>query len=258
MISQHTSNFAKAFLSYGEAFRFIKKHRLTYYYLFPIAFTFLIIATGWHGTSLITSYILQLMSSNISWEFMGSGFLQETLRVLIWITFRIFFFLIISYLGGYIILIMMSPVFSSISVKTISILTGRKHKDTLQSIVNSAARGVILAVRNLLIEISLTIVLLIGSFIPIIGTLAPPLTIGVTAYYYGFSFTDYAIEQYNYNLKDSIRLMRRNRIIVLGVGLPFTLVLSIPFIGTFLSVFISLQATVAAAITAHRSMLTAK
>lgn len=258
MVLQHIKNFKNALASYSEGYGFIKKHRLNYYYLFPIIFIVVVISAGWQGTTAVTNHLIGMITDAVDaagWTFDRAGFLIGAIKVVVWITLRIFFFLIISYLGGYFILILMSPVFSSISNRTMAILDSGAVAENRSSLIGSALRGMVLAVRNLLVELGLTIILLIAGFIPVIGSVSPFLAVGVTSYFYGFSFIDYAVEQRNLNISQSIRLMRNHRAEVLGIGLPFTLLLSIPFIGPYLAVFVSVQATVAATITAHRAIL---
>lgn len=248
---------AQGISAYGEAFKLMRTHGLRYFYLFPLLLTILLIVSGWQGTSWLTSTALDTLhqwSGMENWQFWGSQVLTVVVKWSIWIFFRLLFFLTLSYVGGYIIIMLMSPVYSWLSEKCTHILTGHTQHFSLSNLINSVIRGIFLALRNLLIELGLTILLIILGFIPIVGLISAPSLLAVTSYFYGFSFLDYTLEQYRLGIRRSTRTIMQHKGEALGVGLPFTLVLSIPFIGSFIAAFLSVPAVVAATIVAHRDI----
>ena len=58
-----------------------------------------------------------------------------------------------AYLGGYLIIIMMAPVFAIISEKTEQILSGNSNPFQWAQFFKDIRRGILLALRNLSIEI---------------------------------------------------------------------------------------------------------
>ncbi|MGV8826691.1 MAG: EI24 domain-containing protein [Breznakibacter sp.] len=241
--------------AYGEAFSFIRKHQLGYYFLFPLSLSILLVVSGWQGTTWLTTLALEQLNSALNfeqWTFWGASILVFIIKSFIWLTFRILSLLIITYLGGYVIIILMSPVYALLSEKTAALLSQTEIPFSINQFISDIFRGVLLAIRNLLIETSLTILLLIFSFIPVIGLASAPAMLLITSYFYGFAFIDYSLERQRYGIKQSIQKISNHKGEAIGIGLPFTLVLSVPFIGSFAAAFLSIPAVVAATLMSTR------
>jgi len=178
-------------------------------------------------------------------EFWGSGLLKTIMDAFVWLTFKIMFFLLFAYLGGYIIIIIMSPVFSYLSERTEKIKTGVDYPFSFVQLLKDVLRGIIIALRNFSIELVLTILMFILSFIPIIGWFAAIILFFISAYFYGFSFMDYALERKKLNLKQSVQFMRENKGIVIANGFVFSLCLIVPFCGVSFSSFAAIISVVA-------------
>jgi len=234
--------------TYSEALGFIFKKKLAWFFLFPLAFNILLF---WFGWDMVNEYsdaakiYLQNQFELKQGDFWGSGFLKTVMDAFVWLTFKIMFFLLFAYLGGYIIIILMSPVFSYLSERTEKIKTGVDYPFSLRQLVKDVLRGVIIAVRNFSIEVILTLLMFILSFIPIIGWLAAIILFFISAYFYGFSFMDYALERKKLNLRQSVKFMRENKGIVIANGFVFSLCLIIPFCGVSFSSFAAIISVVA-------------
>jgi len=234
--------------TYSEALSFIFKKKLAWFFIFPLIFNILLF---WFGWDMVNEYsdaaklYLQNQFELKQGDFWGSGFLKTMMDAFVWLTFKIMFFLLFAYLGGYIIIILMSPVFSYLSERTEKIKTGVDYPFSTRQLVKDVLRGVIIAVRNFSIEVILTLLMFILSFIPIIGWLAAIMLFFISAYFYGFSFMDYALERKKLNLRQSVQFMRENKGIVIANGFVFSLCLIIPFCGVSLSSFAAIISVVA-------------
>ena len=244
-------DFSFGLRTYSEALSFIFKKKLAWFFLFPLAFNILLF---WFGWDMVNAYsdaakiYLQNQFELQQGDFWGSGFLKTVMDAFVWLTFKIMFFLLFAYLGGYIIIILMSPVFSYLSERTEKIKMGIDYPFSMRQLVKDVLRGVIIALRNFSIELILTVLMFIVSFIPIIGWLAAIMLFFISAYFYGFSFMDYALERKKLNLKQSIQFMRENKGIVIANGFVFSLCLIIPFCGVSLSSFAAIISVVAGTI----------
>lgn len=257
MLFSKIESIKNCILAYKEAFSFIRMHRLGHFFLFPAAFSLLLIISGWQGTSWMTNMVLEKIHSGLNidnWDFWGASVLVFTVKSIIWIAFRLLFILIITYLGGYIIIILMSPVYAYLSGRTAAIITQKETPFDLQHFISDIFRGVLLALRNLLLEGAFTIILLILGCFPVIGFFSAPAMLLITAYFYGFAFIDYSLERNRYGIRRSIKVISKHKGEAIGIGLPFTLVLSVPFIGSFAAAFLSIPAVVAATIVSQRNM----
>lgn len=234
--------------TYSEAMHYIFRKKLAWFFIFPLLLNVLLFWFGWEYIGNLSEQSRVFLENWIDLEnadFWGSGFLRATIGGFIWIVFKILFFLIFAYFGGYIIIILMSPVFSYLSERTEKIKTGNDYPFQFKQFVRDIIRGIFIAVRNLCIELLLTVLMFILSFIPIIGWAAAIFLFFISAYFYGFSFMDYAIERKKLNITQSVQFMRENKGIVIANGFVFSLCLIVPFCGVSFSSFAAVISVVA-------------
>ncbi len=244
--------------SYSNAFHFIKKHKLSWYFIFPLILNVLLFILGYQsilslGSSLST-YTTDLLNID-SWNFWGSGILASVILFFINFVLKLLFIVVFAYIGGYIVIILLSPVFAFLSEKVENILTGNEYPFHFNQFIKDIWRGIKLATRNFLIEILITILLFVISFIPIVGIFTSiPLFI-ISAYFYGFSFIDFSLERKQMNIKESVAFIKTNKGLAIGNGVIFSLTLLIPYIGVLLSGFISIISLVAATIATTETLV---
>ncbi len=250
-------NYAQGFRlglrTYAQALSFMMRNGLGWYFIFPVLFNILLLVGGFYSVSTLSDGLIASLSQwvNIeSWDFWGSGFIVTIIKGFIWIVLRILFFVIYAYIGGYVIIIMLSPVYAFLSEKTEEALTGNKLPFDGVQLIKDIIRGVFLAVRNLSVELFFTLILFVLSFIPVVGLLTPIALFLVSAYFYGFSFLDYTLERRRLKIGVSVRLMRKNKGLAIGNGFVFSFVLLIPYIGVMLAGFVSIISVVAATLAA--------
>jgi len=234
--------------TYSEAMHYIFRKKLAWFFIFPLLLNILLFWFGWEYIGNLSEQSRVFLENWIDLEnadFWGSDFLRATIGGFIWIVFKILFFLIFAYFGGYIIIILMSPVFSYLSERTEKIKTGNDYPFQFRQFVRDIIRGIFIAVRNLCIELLLTALMFILSFIPIIGWAAAIFLFFISAYFYGFSFMDYAIERKKLNITQSVQFMRENKGIVIANGFVFSLCLIVPFCGVSFSSFAAIISVVA-------------
>ena len=252
------SNLVIALSSYGSAIEFVFKNKMKRYFLWPIVLNILFFTTGFHFLGELSDGLLIWMENFInfeSWEFWGSEYLSKTVHFLLWIVLKVLVFLVLAFLGGHVVLILMSPVLAIVSERTEQILEGNNYPFTFKQLLIDIARGIRISIRNFAFEMLFIILLLGMSFVPLLGFGTSPILLLVSAYYYGFSFIDYNLERKKFTVSDSVNYMKKNRGLVIGNGLLFALVLAIPFIGIALSSFVAIISAVAATITLHKKNL---
>jgi len=243
--------------SYSKASSFIFKNKLGWYFIFPVLFNILLFALGFYSTSSLSDNAINALSEWINieaWDFWGASFLVALIKGFIWVVIRVLFFILYAYIGGYIILVMMSPVFAFLSEQTERIITGESLPFDIKQFLRDILRGILLAIRNLSVELFFTVLLFILSFIPIVGYLTPIALFLVSAYFYGFSFLDYTFERKRFKIDYSVRFMRKNKGLAIGNGFVFSLVLLIPYVGVMLAGFVSIVSVVAATISASKAI----
>lgn len=243
--------------AYGKAFDLIFSNGLWWYFLFPILLNLILFFGGFALVGSLTEFIKDWFFDLVSLKdasFFGSEIIQGALSGFIWIFFKVLFFFVFAYFGGYIVIILMSPVFAILSEKTEEILTGNKYPFSADQLMRDVVRGVIIALRNVFIEIGYMIAVFILSFIPIVGQIAAVALFFISAYFYGFSFTDYTIERQRLSISQSVDFMRKRKGMVIGNGVVFSLFMLIPYCGYTLAGFAAIVSVVAATISVHEQV----
>jgi len=231
-------NIIKGLKAYGGTFKLINHLGLWQYFGVPMVISFI--------TAIGIGFAAWGLSDNIG------GFISK-----IWFwewgaqTFRT----ISDFLGGliiialglilykHIIMALSAPFMSPVSEKIEAHLCGEDidhtHRNT--SFRAQLWRGIRINMRNLGMELLLTIPILLFSLIPILGILSSVMLFAVQSYYAGFGNMDYTLERH-YNYSDSIRFVKKNRGLAMGNGIVFMLMLMIPVIGIILVLPLSVTA----------------
>lgn len=246
-------NFSSALKNYGKAINFIFKNNLAWTFLLPLILIFFLLAGSFGASSAAIDSIdlwleTNILSNESTWYF---KLLNSVVFSLVWVIFKVMFFFIFAYFSGFIILIILSPIFSYISEKTDKILTGNDYPFSIGQTIKDIWRGIVLALRNMISEFLFVILFFTLSFVPLLGILAPFALFFVTAYFYGFSFMDYSNERKQLSVSESVKTIKANKGAAIGNGFVFALVLLIPYIGAILAGFAAIIAVVAAAITTN-------
>ena len=175
-----------AIQSYGQAHRFIVKHRLwkwilipgliytilfligTYFFLFfsNNAIEFVLLKSG------IKTWLDKMQDSWLNWLFIIG-------QVILWLVLFLFYFSLFKY----IFLIIGSPVFAYLSEKTESIIEEKEFPFSLSQLMLDIARAVKIALRNMLWQTVYVVSILILSFIPLVGWIAPLVSLFTECYY---------------------------------------------------------------------------
>jgi CysZ protein len=239
--------------SFFEAHRFIKKHCLWKWIIVPgiiycILFIVGIYLFGKTSTE-ATSFILQksglkawLDSKHESWlnwlVIMGQFFIIIILFLFYFSLFK-FIFLIIG-----------SPVFAYLSEKTESIIEDKEFPFSFPQFLKDIFRGIRIALRNLLWQTVYVLSILILSFIPVVGWVAPLVALLTECYYFGFSMLDYSSERNKLSTSASIAFIGKHKGLAIGNGLVFYVMHLLPIIGWLLA---PSYAVVAATLSLHKA-----
>ncbi len=144
----------------------------------------------------------------------------------------------------YFVFIFFVPFLSPISEKVEEYLTGQKvgySELNIAQLATDIIRGLRISIRLVIKELTWLIVLFLLSFVPVISLVVPFMIFIVGSFYAGYGNFDLTMERY-YNVRERIGFVGYNKALTLGNGIPFTLLLSIPFIGFFLAPALSVCA----------------
>jgi CysZ protein len=226
-------DFFYALSAYPKAIRFINKHGLYVYFIYPFLLSIAIFFLGIWATAEFSKTILMWLLQ-ISGVESHDFFMKEILLFVILLILKILLFIIFAYIGGFVVLILLSPVLSYLSEKTEEKITGKKYTFSAIRMLKDVGRSVIINAKNFIFQSGITILLIIIGFIPFIGIISPVLLFSVTAYFYGFAFIDYNNERLKLSVSESSKLAYKNKGVTTGLGTVYTLALLIPVAATMI------------------------
>lgn len=138
----------------------------------------------------------------------------------------------------YLLLIIIGPFMSLLSERVENIV--RQGKDSvrepfkLRTAAYQMFRSLSISIGNLLKESFFIFILAFLGLFPLFGLIVPVIILLVQAHYAGFGNLDFTLERH-FNVKRSRAFMRDYRGLAIGNGLPYMLLLFIPFVGLFLA-----------------------
>jgi CysZ protein len=222
--------------AYFGAFSLISKLKLWKFFAIPMLISFVtavLIGVSAYGLSDNIGYYI---SKLWVWEW---G--KETFTSIGNIIGGLFIVLIGLILYKHIIMALSAPFMSPVSEKIEIHLIGKTHTHRSTSFSQQLWRGIRINIRNLGMELLLTIPILLLGFIPVIGIFSTVLLFLVQAYYAGFGNMDYTLERH-FKYSESIQFVRNHRGLAIGNGIVFMLFLLIPIIGVILVLPLSVTA----------------
>lgn len=230
----------------------IFKHSLYYYFLIPIVLNIAFFSLGIAYIDDLSNYLLGIFNFSSSYWWIQSG-INALTEILVWLISMTILFLT----GGYITLILMSPVLAFISEKTEYIITGKTYEFSMHQWLFDIYRGISISFRNMVIQLAITFLLFVASFffglIPVVGWaiafLLQVLLFLISCYFYGFTFIDYTCERRKIGVRQSVRFMKQNKKMAVQEGLFFCLILLIPYFGVYIAGFAAIVQVVSTTIT---------
>lgn len=207
-------NLLIGYRAYFKALRFIRDHKLYFYVVFPALLMLGIYSVG----KMIHMHVPIREVHNMN----------EIIWYMIRLMVEILIATALMRFAKYLVVIILSPLFSKISQKVEYELTGNKYPFNFSQLIHDIKRSMKLGVRNMMWELFFfTVVFLIG----IIGwgnffeSPVRHVLFVISFYYYGFSFMDYVHERLQLNFVQSIQMCRSNRGIALSIGSIYSILI---------------------------------
>lgn len=229
-------NILKGIKAYTGTFKLINKLGLWKYFAVPMAISFftavLIGFSAWGLSDNLGGFISKIWF----WEWGAETFrtISDFIGALIIIALGIILY-------RHIVMALSAPFMSPVSEKIEKHLFGTNHSHRKTSTAQQLWRGVRINLRNLLMELLLTIPIILIGFIPVVGIISTVLLFLVQSYYAGFGNMDYTLERH-FKYSESIRFVQRNRGLAIGNGMVFMFMLLIPVVGIILVLPLSVTA----------------
>lgn len=229
-------NIFKGIKAYASALGLISTLGLWKYFAVPVLISFItssligLSAWSWSDNIANTIDLLWIWEWGADWF---HGFAEILGGILIIILGLIVY--------KHIVMALSAPFMSPVSTAIEHHFLGEKHIHRNTSNTSQLWRGIRVNVRNLAMEIFITIPLLILSLIPVLNIVTTVLLFLVQAYYAGFGNMDYTLERH-YGYKESVGFVKRHKGVAIGNGIIFTIMLFIPVIGVLMVLPLSVTA----------------
>lgn len=239
-----------------KTFKFISKHKMWGYFVFPVIVSLLFGFAMFYLKASISAYLTENIND---WVGLGQetdswflNFLKGTLEFLVVFLVWLLTTLLLFKINKYIVFILLSPILAFVSEKTEKAITGNDYPFVFSQFLSDIMRGVLIALRNILIELFLTIIALPINFIPVIGTIVYTGWVwGVSWYFYGYGLMDYTNERRRLSVRESNISINSMRGVAIGIGLIFSLIFWIPILGF---IFAPILGAVAATMAMHEKI----
>ncbi len=221
-----------------HAHQFIIKHKLWKWILIPgLVYTILFLGgmfLFWTSSNDAIEFLL-LRSGAKAWldkmQDSWINFFFIVGQVILRLVLLLFYFSLFKYM----FLIVGSPLFAYLSEKTENIMEGKEFPFDIKQFLKDIGRAIKIALRNFLWQTVYLLAVLILSFIPLVGWIAPLVALLIECYYFGFSMLDYSSERNKLSSAQSIEFIGRHRGLAIGNGLVFYMIHFIPFLGWVLA-----------------------
>lgn len=218
-------NLKIGYTSYIEGVKFLFKHKLWYYFIFPAIISVGVFYLGQYFVSLEQEINQQLKENS-----------PESLNELIWMNIELVIsdglYVFFTKFTKYFVILILSPLLAMLSEKIEEILTGNVYPLNIVQLWHDIQRGGKIAIRNIMWEyFFLFIVLGLASFFPknelkMVLIFSIPILIGF--YYFGFGFIDYINERRRLNIQQSSYFVRNHRGLAFAIGSIYSLVFMVP------------------------------
>ncbi len=204
---------------------FSRKGFMKYFFISGLINVFLIVFFIW-GAYVSSGFFIDKLSLWLNVEELFFIF-KILIKVIIMAGVLLLYLLIYKNLT----IVLMSPFLALLSEKTEYCVTGKEYPFSLKQIIKDVLRAVKMSLRNLLWELTGTLLLMLFLWVPVINIAVPVFIFLLQGYYLGFSLFDFTLERHRYNVKESAAFVRKNRWQSLFHGIIFFLILMIPVLG---------------------------
>ena len=222
--------------AYSEALGLIRRLRLWTFMAIPLGISLVVTLSvstlAWQTKSVVSDYFKGFWP----WAF-GSDFMANLGGILGSIGVLLMGFIMTKYL----VLALSAPFMSAVAEKIRTHLRPELEPQDGNNFWALLWRGLRLNLGNLTREVTLTLLLLIFSFIPPFGLITTPLLFLIQAYFVGVGNMDYSLEAF-FNYRQSKSFLNQYRGLAVGNGILFNLLALIPFVGVIIVLPLSVSA----------------
>ncbi len=226
-INDMIAKFFSGIVAYIRALSFISKPGFGKYFIYSGLIGLLLFGTAIYIVSLVAPMLSGLTAAIIPWDIVWLT------KVTGWVSY-LFSGAAFIFIFKYLMLIMTSPLMSALSEKVEKEVTGEdQSRSVIVNIIPDLIRSLRVNLRNIIREFFFLAILFLLSFIPVIGLATTILGILIQGFYAGWGNADFWAERH-FDYRNTVRYMKNNKGMLLGNGIVYVVLISIPIIGVFL------------------------
>jgi CysZ protein len=213
--------FFEGITSYGKAIKHISSYRMWGYVLVPGLISVLLGAAIFGLSWVLSDNVGGLIENLWRWEW-GHEIVAKIAQMF----GGLLVFLLGMIIFKQLVMVVSAPIMSILSEKVENQLVGKDSgvRISLKQIISDIVRGLKIALRNIFREIGATLLLLLFGLIPVFTPFSTILIFVLQAYYAGFGNLDFMLERH-YRFRDSVKFVQNNRLLAIGNGAVFMLML---------------------------------
>lgn len=203
--------------SYFKAILFIREHKLYWYLLIPAILMLIIYKIG---ASIKAHYVAPKADN-----------MNEIVWYLLYMLLELSVAILLMKFAKYLVVVILSPLISSLSMKTERILTGNTYPFNFRQLIHDIRRAFRIVVRNLMWEYFFFLVIFLVSYLGWENPRSSPIfyvTFVIGFFYYGFAFLDYINERRRLDVDESITFVRDHRGLAIAIGSIYSLLILVP------------------------------
>jgi CysZ protein len=241
------SDFGKGVSSHIDGLKFISKHNLWHFFIYPVLILIVLFIAGYWSILGLADWVVDSSLDYFGWTDSGNmeewtGILAVIGRLIVGIILKIFFFIILTSYIKYIVLIICSPILALLSERCDEIINNKKYPFNFGQFIHDMLRGILVTLRNMAFETLIIIACLLIGWIPVIGLITVPFLYIIAWYFLGFAMMDYTYERMRFTIGQGATFTRRHKGIAIGNGFVFSMILLLPFIGVIIAPILSVVA----------------
>ncbi len=164
------------------------------------------------------------------WLSFAKPYLIGTFQVLVKILLKLVFWFASTTFIKYVLLMILSPVFSLLSEKAEQKITGNTYPFSFKQLLKDILRGIAISLRNMLLEYFFIVSCFVVSLIfPPLFIITTPFLLFIGWYYAGFVLLDYNCERHKYGVSKSVQFIKANKGMACGIGFVYSFFMALPF-----------------------------
>lgn len=157
--------------------------------------------------------------------------INEIIWYLIYLMIEISVAMLLMKFAKYLVVVILSPMLSALSIKTERILTGKTYPFNFKQLMHDIRRAIRIVIRNIMWEYFFFTIIFVVSYFGWEDPKSSPifyLTFAIGFFYYGFGFLDYINERRRLDMDQSITFVRDHRGLAIAIGSIYSLLILVP------------------------------